>query len=134
MIKRIDHVAIAVQGLNETIKLFSEKIGLPFSHIADEPEQHVRVAFFPVGGSEVEFLEPTDTTSGVAKWMEKRGEGLHHLCFEVDDLDAILARLKEQGVQLINPEPVTNSAGRRLAFVHPKAAHGVLIELYEEQK
>ncbi len=134
MIKRIDHVAIAVQALDGTIGFFSEKLGLPFSHIADEPEQNAQVAFFPIGGSEVELVYPTSEASGVAKWMAKRGEGLHHICFEVDDLDAVLARLKEQGVQLINETPVTNSAGRRLAFVHPKAAHGVLIELYEEAK
>ena len=134
MIKRIDHVAIAVQGLESTVQFFADKLGLPFSHISDEPEQHAQVAFFPVGGSEVELVAPTDTASGLAKWLEKRGEGLHHICLEVDDLDAVLARLNAQGVQLINPTPVTNSAGRRLAFVHPKSTHGVLIELYEEKK
>lgn len=134
MIKRIDHIAIAVQNLNDTLSFFAETLGLPFSHTADEPEQSAQIAFFPIGGSEVELVEPTDPASGLAKWLAKRGEGLHHVCFEVDDLDTILARLAEQGVQLINPTPVTNSAGRRLAFVHPKAAHGVLIELYEEQK
>lgn len=133
MIKRIDHVAIAVQGLESTVRFFADTLGLAFSHISDEPEQQARVAFFPVGDSEVELVEPTSDESGLAKWLAKRGEGLHHLCLEVDDLDAVLARLHEQGVQLINATPVTNSAGRRLAFVHPKATHGVLIELYEAQ-
>lgn len=131
MIKRIDHIAIAVHGLESTVRFFADTLGLPFSHISDEPEQHARVAFFPLGDSEVELVEPTSEDSGLAKWLAKRGEGLHHLCLEVDDLDAVLARLHERGVQLINSTPVTNSAGRRLAFVHPKATHGVLIELYE---
>lgn len=134
MIKRIDHVAIAVQSLESTVSFFADKLGLPFSHVSDEPEQHAQVAFFPLGGSEVELVAPTDATSGLAKWLEKRGEGMHHICLEVDDLDAVLASLNAQGVQLINLTPVTNSAGRRLAFVHPKATHGVLIELYEEKK
>lgn len=134
MIKRIDHIAIAVQGLDSTLQFFRDTLGLPYSHTANEPEQHARVAFFPVGGSEVELIESTNPTSGLAKWLEKRGEGLHHLCLEVDDIEAVLARLAEKGVQLINPTPVTNSAGRRLAFVHPKSTHGVLIELYEEKK
>lgn len=132
MIKRIDHVAVAVHSLDATLKFFADTLGLPFSHVADEPEQHAQVAFFPLGDSEVELVEPTSADSGLARWLEKRGEGLHHICFEVDDLDAALARLQARGVQLINETPVANAAGRRLAFVHPKAAHGVLIELYEQ--
>lgn len=131
MITRIDHIAIAVQNLDDTLRFYAEKLGLPYSHTADEPEQRAKVAFFPLGGSEVELVQPTDSESGLSKWLDKRGEGLHHICFEVDDIDAALANLKAQGVQLINQEPVLNSAGRRLAFVHPKATHGVLIELYE---
>lgn len=134
MITRIDHIAIAVRDLDETLRFYAEKLGLPYSHTADEPEQHAKVAFFPLGGSEVELVQPTDSESGLSKWLDKRGEGLHHICFEVDDIDATLATLKERGVQLINQEPVLNSAGRRLAFVHPKATHGVLIELYEAAK
>ena len=134
MIKRIDHVAIAVRSLEETVKFYADRLGLPFSHISDEPEQHAQVAFFPLGGSEVELVQPTDSESGLSKWLDKRGEGLHHICLEVDDIDAVLARLKANGVQLINETPVKNSAGRRLAFVHPKATHGVLIELYEAKE
>jgi methylmalonyl-CoA/ethylmalonyl-CoA epimerase len=134
MITRIDHIAIAVQSLDQTLKFFADTLGLPYSHTMEEPEQAARVAFFPIGGSEVELVEPTSDTSGLTKWLDKRGEGLHHICFEVDDLDAVLTRLAERGVQLINPTPVTNSVGRRLAFIHPKAAHGVLVELYETRK
>lgn len=131
MIKRIDHIAIVVENLSNALAFFRETLGLELERTALEPEQHVTVAFMPAGDSEVELLEPDETDSGVARFLEKRGEGIHHICFEVTDLDAALERLKEAGVELINPEPVTNSRGWRLAFVHPKAAHGVLIELFE---
>lgn len=131
MIKRIDHIAIVVRNLNNALEFFQETLGLELEGISEEPEQHVTVAFLPVGDTEVELLEPDATDSGVWMYLEKRGEGIHHICFEVTDLDAALARLKEAGVDLINAEPVTNSRGQRLAFIHPKAAHGVLIELYE---
>ncbi len=134
MIKRIDHIAIVVENLNNAVEFFQKSLGLELAGTAAEPDQHVTVAFLPVGGSDVELLEPDGTDSGVARFLEKRGEGIHHICFEVTDLDAALARLKEAGVELINEEPVTNSRGWRLAFVHPKAAHGVLIELYEASK
>lgn len=131
MIKRIDHIGIVVENLSSALEFFQESLGLQLTETASEPQQHVTVAFMPVGESEVELLEPDGTESGVARYLEKRGEGIHHICFEVADLDAVLARLKEAGVELINEEPVTNSRGWRLAFVHPKAAHGVLIELFE---
>lgn len=132
MIKRIDHVAIVVQGLNEALKFFQETLGLELEGTASEPEQHVTIAYLPVGDSEIELLEPDETDSGVARFLERRGEGMHHICFEVSDLDAALARLKAAGVELINEEPVTNRRGWRLAFVHPRSAHGVLVELYEK--
>jgi len=131
MIKRIDHVAIVVESLREALNFFQETLGLALEEVAPEPEQHVTVAFMPVGDTEVELLEPDETDSGVARFLRKRGEGLHHICFEVTDIDAVLARLKNAGVELINEEPVTNRLGWRLVFVHPKSAHGVLIELYE---
>ena len=131
MIKRIDHVAIVVENLDAAVEFFQKSLGLELASTAGEPEQHVTVAFLPVGDSEVELLEPDETDSGIARYLEKRGEGIHHICFEVADLDAVLARLKEAGVKLIDEEPVTNSRGWRLVFVHPKAAHGVLIELFE---
>lgn len=131
MIKRIDHVAIVVEDLDKALGFFRETLGLDLAEIASEPAQHVTVAFMPVSDSEVELLEPDGTDSGVARFLEKRGEGLHHICFEVTDIEATLARLKAAGVELINEEPVTNTQGWRLAFVHPRSAHGVLIELYE---
>ena len=131
MIKRIDHIGIVVEDLNSALGFFQQSLGLQLTETAVESEQHVTVAFLPVGESEVELLEPDGTDSGVARYLEKRGEGIHHICFEVTDIDAVLTQLKEAGVELINEEPVTNSRGWRLAFVHPKTAHGVLIELFE---
>jgi methylmalonyl-CoA/ethylmalonyl-CoA epimerase len=131
-IKRIDHIAIVVESLTNALRFFEEALGLEMGGTAEELDQNVTVAFMPVGGSDVELVEPDETDSGVARYLEKRGEGVHHICFEVSDIDAVLARLKEAGTELINAEPVTNSRGWRLAFVHPKAAHGVLIELYEK--
>ncbi len=131
MIKRIDHIGIVVENLSNALGFFQESLGLQLTETTSEQEQHVTVAFLPVGESEVELLEPDGTDSGVARYLEKRGEGIHHICFEVTDIDAVLAQLKEAGVELINEEPVINSRGWRLAFVHPKAAHGVLIELFE---
>jgi methylmalonyl-CoA/ethylmalonyl-CoA epimerase len=131
MIKRIDHIAIAVKNLSNALTFFQETLGLDLVDTATEPEQHVTVAFMPVGDSEVELLEPDEVDSGVARFLARRGEGIHHICFEVTGIEAALVRLKEAGVQLINEEPVTNSRGQRLAFIHPKSAHGVLVELYE---
>jgi methylmalonyl-CoA/ethylmalonyl-CoA epimerase len=89
------------------------------------------VAFIPVGGSEVELVKPTTDDSGLARYLEKRGPGMHHLCLEVDDIEEMLRRLKEKGIQLINETPMTGSGGRRYAFIHPKSANGVMVELYE---
>lgn len=131
-IKRIDHIAVVVESLTNALRFFEETLGLEMVGTAEEPDQQVTVAFMPVGGSDVELVEPDESDSGVAQYLDKRGEGVHHICFEVSDIDAVVARLKEAGTQLINAEPVTNSRGWRLAFVHPKAAHGVLIELCEK--
>lgn len=153
MIARIDHIGIAVQNISDALKFFEEALGLKLDHVATEEGGRTQVAFMPVGsrynvpsrGTQetnttevaprdvtlVELVEPQDTESGLGKFLAKRGEGVHHICFEVDDLDAALARLKEHGAQLIDETPRTNSSGMRFAFVHPKSAHGVLIELYQ---
>lgn len=132
MLKRLDHVAIVVKSIDETLKFWSESLGLGLSHVADEVGQGVKVAFLPVGGSEVELLEPMNRDSGVARYLEKRGEGIHHLCFEVENLDAALAQLKQRGVQVIDENPYITTGGNRAIFIHPRSAHGVLIELYEK--
>ncbi len=134
MIARIDHIGIAVQSINESLKFFQDALGMTLDHIASEEGGRTQVAFLPVGAADVELVEPRDTESGLAKYLAKRGEGIHHICFEVDDLDGALARLKEHGAQLIDETPRTNASGMRYAFIHPKSAHGVLIELYQKPK
>lgn len=129
-IKKINHVAIVVQDIDEALGFWRDQLGLELEHIEEVPSQASKVAFMPVGGSEVELVQPTDPQSGLGKYLEKRGEGLHHLCIEVDDIDAMLDLLKEKGVRLINETPV-DLPGRRMAFIHPKAGNGVLIELYQ---
>jgi methylmalonyl-CoA epimerase len=131
MIARIDHIGIAVQSINESLKFFEEALGMKLDHIATEEGGRTKVAFMPIGSSDVELVEPQDAESGLGRFLAKRGEGVHHICFEVDDIDAALARLKEHGAQLIDETPRTNSSGMKLAFIHPKSAHGVLIELYQ---
>ncbi len=132
MIVRIDHIGIAVQNVGEALAFFQDALGMNLDHLAAEEGGRTQVAFLPVGGAEVELVEPKDTASGLARFLAKRGEGIHHICFEVDDLDAALARLKDKGVQLIDETPRVNVSGTRYAFVHPKSAHGVLIELYQK--
>lgn len=131
MIKKVNHIAIVVPNLDEATSFWVEALGLTLSkkeHVASEA---VDVAFLPVGNSKIELLQPTGDASGVARYLEKRGEGLHHICFEVDDIEAALAKLRTADVQLINEEPVLGDDGRKFAFIHPKAANGVLVELYE---
>jgi len=129
-IKKINHVAIVVEDIDTALSFWKEQLGLRLDHIEDVPSQASKVAFLPVGEGEVELVEPTDPESGLAKYLEKRGEGMHHICLEVDNIEKMLEMLKDKGVRLINETPV-DLPGRRMAFIHPKAANGVLIELYE---
>jgi methylmalonyl-CoA/ethylmalonyl-CoA epimerase len=129
-IKKVNHIAILVENIENALPFWQDQLGLTLDHIEDVPSQASKVAFLPVGEGEVELVEPTDPESGLAKYLEKRGEGMHHLCFQVDDIEAMLDLLKEKDVRLINESPV-DLPGRRMAFIHPKAANGVLIELYE---
>jgi methylmalonyl-CoA/ethylmalonyl-CoA epimerase len=132
MIARIDHIGIAVQNINDALAFFQDALGMKLERVESEEGGRTQVAFMPVGSSDVELVEPQDAESGLAKFLAKRGEGVHHICFEVDDIDAALARLKEHGAQLIDETPRTNANGTRYAFIHPKSAHGVLIELYQK--
>jgi methylmalonyl-CoA epimerase len=130
-IKRIDHIAIVVPKLEEALSFYHETLGLSVTRIERVEEQEVTVAFLPTENSEIELLEPTNTTSGVARFLEKHGAGIHHICLEVDDIEKALSDLKTHGIQLINDEPLSGSDGKRIAFIHPKSAFGVLVELYE---
>jgi len=128
---RIDHVAILVENINETLAFWQDGLGLSLAGLEDVPKEGSRVAFLPVGESEVELVQPTADGSGLTRYLEKRGPGMHHLCLEVDDIEGMLARLKERGIQLINEQPLLGMGGRRYAFIHPKSANGVMVELYE---
>lgn len=129
-ITKINHVGIAVKDIEEALKFWRDAMGIELQHIEEVESQKVKVAFLPVGESEVELLEATAEDTGVAKFITEKGGGMHHLCIEVDDITAKLTELKGKGIRLINEEPV-ELPGRKMAFVHPKATGGVLLELYE---
>lgn len=127
---RIHHVALVVRSLDEALPLYRDLLGLPLETIMDIESDRVRIAFLGVGESKVELVEPTDDTTGVARFLEKQGEGFHHVCFEVADLTEELTRLGIDGVQLIDSAPRRGAEGP-VAFLHPRSCQGVLIELIE---
>jgi methylmalonyl-CoA/ethylmalonyl-CoA epimerase len=129
-IMRINHIAVAVPELENAVNFWQDQLGLPLDHIEEVPSQQSKVAFLPVGESEVEIVSPTSEESGMAKYLEKRGPGLHHICIEVDNIDEMLIELKGKGVKLID-ETAKELPGRKMAFIHPKSTNGVLVELYE---
>ena len=131
MIKRIDHIAIVVEDIDSALNFWRDTLGLKLTHVEEVPEQQSAVAFLPTGESEVELVQPTSADSGVARYLAKRGPGIHHICFEVDDITATLAALKARGVRLIDETARVGMGGKKFAFVHPESTHGVLIELYE---
>ena len=130
-IKKIDHVALVVGDIGEALGFWRDSLGIELEHQEDVPREKSAIAFLPVGGSEIELVQPTSEDSGVAKYLEKRGPGMHHICLEVDDIEGMLRQLKAKGVRLIHEEPVIAESGKKYAFIHPKAAFGVLVELYE---
>jgi len=129
---KIDHLGIAVPSLDQAVAAY-EALGFRVEKTHDVPTEKVRAAFLPVGESRLELLEPTDPSSVIARFLEKRS-GLHHVCVLVDDLDAALAGMKARGVPLLDQVPRTGAGGCRVAFVHPKGAGGVLLELKEREK
>lgn len=128
---RIDHVAIIVDDIDHALNFWRDALGLEVTHVEDVPDQESVVAFLPTGESEVELVKPTTDDSGISRYLHKRGPGIHHICFQVDDIEAALVKLRDHNVRLINPEPVIGTGGKKIAFVHPESTHGVLIELYE---
>jgi len=130
-IKRIDHIAIVVPDIEEAQSFYQDALGLELAHVEHVEEQKAIVAFFPTGESEIELVEPTTDDSGISRYLNKRGPGIHHICIEVDDIEVTLAALKKRDIQLINEEPTIGSGGKKIAFVHPHSTFGVLIEVYE---
>ena len=130
-LKRLDHVAVLVEDLDQSLTFWQDQLGLNLDQVETISSMEVKIAFLPLGESEIELIQPTTEDSGLAKFLEKRGPGLHHICIEVENISAKLQELLEKGVQLIDQEPVLMDDGRQLAFIHPKSAGGVLVELYE---
>lgn len=130
-ILKINHLGIAVNNINEGKKFWTDVLGLEFEGAETVEEQKVTTAFFPVGESEIELLESTSPDGPVAKFIEKKGAGFQHVAFQVEDIVAALAELKEKGVKLIDQVPRIGAGGAKIAFLHPKATGGILVELCE---
>ncbi|MBM3935367.1 MAG: methylmalonyl-CoA epimerase [SAR202 cluster bacterium] len=130
--RHINHVALAVKDINDTLAFYGKVFGVTTSDVEELPDQRVKAALVRVGGSQLEIIQPTDAESGVAKFIDKRGEGVHHIAFEVDDLQGTLTRLGATGVDLIDKSPRHGLSGT-IGFIHPKATRGVLIELVDAE-
>jgi methylmalonyl-CoA/ethylmalonyl-CoA epimerase len=128
---RVHHVAVIVRSIEESMALYRDLLRLPLETIMDIPHDRVRTAFLGIGESRIELVEPTDDTTGVARFLANKGEGFHHVCFEVDDLASELTRLGIEGVELIDSAPRKGAEGP-VAFLHPRSCHGVLVELIEK--
>lgn len=131
---KIDHIGIAVKSIDETKKLYHDLLGLVHAGNETVQEQKVTTAFFPVGDTEVELLESTSPDGPIAKYLEKRGEGVQHIAFRVDNIEEALAELKAKGIQLIDEKPRKGAGGAQIAFLHPKSTHGVLVELCQRDE
>jgi len=133
MPKRIDHVAIIVRNIEQALAFYRDTLGIEPSEIKEVPTEQVRIAFLPLGGpggSEIELVEPSSTNTSLLKFLEKRGEGLHHICLEVENIEAALVELQEKDVPVLDQTPRTAAEGRAI-FIHPKGTNGVLLELLE---
>jgi len=131
MIKKIDHIGIAVKNLEDSLKVYKDILGMEVAGEEVVDEQKVKTAFLPVGEREIELLESTSPDGTIAKFIEKRGEGLHHIAFRVDNLEDKLKELEAKGVRLIDKKPRYGAGGSRIAFLHPKSTNGILVELCE---
>ena len=131
--KRIDHVAIVVRDLDASLRFYRDTLGIRPSQVLDFPSESVKIAFLPMGGpdgSQIELLEPTNPDTGIAKFLEKRGEGMHHICLEVEDIDRALSELQSDNVPVLDTVPRPTAEGRGI-FIHPKGTSGVLLELIQ---
>ena len=131
MITRLDHIAVAVPDLANAIRRFSEDLGLSLAGTEDVPTAQTRTAFFPIEGTRIELVHPLDGQGPVRRFLETRGPGLHHICFETDDIETDVARLQARGYRLLTDAPTPGAHGTRVIFIHPKSCDGVLIELAE---
>ena len=130
-VKAIHHVAVVVADLQASLAFWRDALGMELRALREVPAEQAQVAFLPTSGAEVELVLPTTSDSGIARYLAKRGPGMHHICLEVDDVAAMLQQLKTRGIRLINDQPQAGSEGRKYAFVHPESTGGVLVELYQ---
>ncbi|MBI5354722.1 MAG: methylmalonyl-CoA epimerase [Chloroflexi bacterium] len=130
-IKAINHVAIVVEDMAKPLAFWRDALGLELHELRDVPAEKSQIAFLPVGNGEVELVRPTSDDSGIAKYLAKRGQGMHHFCLEVDDIEGMMSQLKAKNIRLINEEPRTSADGKKYAFIHPESTGGVLVELYQ---
>jgi len=130
-VKQINHVAVVVDDMDNALSFWRDALGMELHGLRDVPAEKSQVAFLPLPGSEVELVQPTTDDSGIAKYLARRGPGMHHICLEVDDIDGMMSQLKSKGVRLISEEPRTAADGKKYAFIHPESTSGVLVELYQ---
>ena len=130
-VKQINHVAVVVDDMEKALSFWRDALGMVLHELRDVPAEKSQVAFLPLHGSEVELVQPTTDDSGIAKYLAKRGPGMHHICLEVDDIEGMMAQLKARDVRLINQVPRTAADGKKYAFIHPESTSGVLVELYQ---
>ena len=130
-ILRVDHIGVAVKSIEEALKLYEGVLGLKLEEVETVEEQNVKVAFLPVGDTEIELLESTSPDGPIAKYIERKGEGMQHVAFRVENIEEALKTLKAKGVRLIDETPRMGAGGAKIAFVHPKETFGVMIELCE---
>lgn len=130
-VKRIDHIAIVVESIKQAAQFYEDALEIAVTGIKDVPGEEVKIAFLPIGESEIELLEPINPESGIGKFLASRGPGMHHICLEVEDIDASVEHMKAKGIRMLSDGPKSHPDGKRYIFAHPKDAFGVLIELYQ---
>lgn len=133
MVSKVDHIGIAVSNLDEAVKLYMDVLELELHGVEVVEEQKVKVAFLPIGDTEIELLESTSPEGPIAKFIEAKGQGIQHIAFRVDDIEAALTEMKAKGMRLIDEKPRYGAGGAKIAFLHPKSTNGVLIELCERK-
>lgn len=131
--KKVDHIGIAVRNLDDVLPYYTETLGCPLLNIEEVESERVRVAFIDAGNIKLELLEPMDDSSAIHKFLEKKGEGIHHIAFGVENIEQRMDELKEKGVRLLNEQPKQGAGGALVAFMHPKSSNGVLYELCQKQ-
>jgi methylmalonyl-CoA/ethylmalonyl-CoA epimerase len=129
MVKKVDHIGVAVKNLDETLKFYQDVMGMDLAGTEVVEEQKVRVAFLPLGDTEIELLESTDPEGPIARYIDKKGEGIQHIAYRVENIEEAIAEMKEKGVRMIDEKPRYGAGGAKIAFCHPKSTAGVLVEL-----